>query len=285
MIDFSQGGGVLSYSMVSKNYYLSNIANLDSSLNLNLIFNNLKETRLGLPGSVPIVKIKSYPFDNKRFVIMTGRALYTMDTDALTVEQIDQSADDFVIEGNKIFWVNEDGISSLNLVFGNRSSISLAEKIDTTNAKKIGVNSNGDYIAFLNNNSELTILENNTETTTTASLGASSFSFSNDSGTLLIIDGGRTLRAYSLYEEDEDKKGIVTLITLPGTIINEVLWHADNKHIFVKDSNNDLRFIEIDDNLPINEVLISNNVGSFAYDTGKKSLYFSNPLGVWELEI
>ena len=283
--DFTQGGAVISYAETSQNYYLSNIADLDSSLNLNLIFNNLKETRLGLPGPVPIIKIEPYPFDDKRFVVMTGRALYIMDTEALTIEQIDPLANDFAIEGSEVFWVNESGISSFHLVFGTHSSVELPETISTADVGEIGINSGGDRTALLAGNGELIILENNTETATTVSSSASSFSFSNDGRTLLIIDNDRTLRAYFLYEEDEEEKRAVTLTTLPGTLVSETVWHVGNSHIFVKDSANNLRFLEIDDNLPINEVLISGGVGNFVYDANQESLYFNNPSGIWQLEI
>jgi len=283
--NFTRGGAVISYAGASQNYYLSDIANLDSSLNLNLIFNNLKETRLGLPGPVPIIKIEPYPFDDRRFVVMTGRALYIMDTDALAIEQIDPRANDFVIEGSVVFWINENGISSYHLVFGTHSSVSSSETISTDDVKKIGVNSGTDRIALLKNSGQLIILENNSGTATTVSSNASSFSFSNDGKTLVIIDNGRTIRAYSLYEEDEEKQRAVTLTTLPGTLVSQLVWHGDNKHIFVKDSANNLRFLEIDDNLPINEVLISRRVGDFVYDAGEKSLYFNNPSGIWQLGI
>jgi len=127
VVYFTDGGSVLSLDRENETYYLSNLANPTSSVDINLIFNDLKAIRLGLSGAVPIVKIEPYPFDDGRFVIMTAKALYALDVDNLNIEQIDTSVSAFFIEGNEVFWINDEGLFSFHLVFRAKSIVANAE--------------------------------------------------------------------------------------------------------------------------------------------------------------
>jgi len=283
LINFTESGSVISYNSNNDTYYLSDISDLSRSLNINLTFNKLKETKLGLVGAVPIKKIEPYPFDDGRFVVMTERALYVLNTDSMDIEQID-GARDFVVIGNEVFWVNDEGVSSYNLVFRNRSDISNLRELDANSISEIKTSPSTNDIALLSDKKKLYILNSETGTTTVVSNNANSFSFSPDSKILLFIEGGNTLRAYKTSDVFVGDQTI-TIKTIPGIITDSISWHKDSAHIFVKDSSSNLRFVEIEDNLPINDFLVSSGVRSFMYDQKEGILYFNSPSGIYGLEI
>lgn len=282
IVHFTENGNVVTQSNRNGNYYLSNIFDLGSSLNLSLMFNNLKETRLGLPGAVQIVKIAPYPFDDRRFVIMTGRAIYTLHTEDLEIEQIDPSAEDFIVSGNEVFWINDSGISSYNFLFGTKSLIDdgLIENI-----KLIDADSSGDKLMVLDGTGLLKYVDRDSATTTIISDNTTYFSLAPNDRLLTFVDRGGVVRVYDLEWEKGDKdERVIDLITM-DTNVDEVAWYENSAYMFIKDNLSNLSFVEINDDSPINEVLISENVNSFVYDSGTKSLYFGNDSGLWQLEI
>lgn len=283
IIHFTDGGNIITYSRDNKSYYLLNISDIDSQINLNILFNTLKNTQLGLPGTVPIIKIEPYPFDDDSFVVMTERALYTMSVDSLEINQVNPSATDFVIDGNEVFWIDGESLSNLSLVFLTQSPVFSLEKLGIKNPNEIGINQSGNYLAILANNKELTLLEINSGVVTMISKNADSFVFSPNGNVIVFVDNGNTIRAYRLDNDEENP--LVTLTTLPGTLVDSIVWHGNNNHVFVKDTAGILRFIEIDDNLPVNEFVVGRGIIDFTYDEDSKSLYFTNSSGIWQLEI
>ena len=282
IVNFTKSGSIISYSDKTKSYHLSNIFDLDTSLNLNVIFNNLKEARLNLPGVVPIVKIEPYPFNDRRFVIMTGRALYTIDTEKLEIEQVDSQANDFVVADNNIFWVNSDGVFRYNLLFKTASTISSLEDLNISSVVELKADDSGNNLALLTGNSELIMLDVKTKGTSLVSKASGNFEFGPDGKLLAFVENGSTIRVYHIAEDSRTKK-LYTLFSLPGTLVDSIAWYDGGSYVFVKDSSKNLRFIEIDDKLPINAALISGGVADFVYDREEKALYFNTPSGLWKL--
>jgi len=282
IVHFTDEGTVITRNSLNDTYYSSDIFDLGSSLNLNVIFNNLKETRLNLPGAVPVRKISPYPSDDSRFIVLTGRAIYSMDTDGLSVEQIDSSANDFSISGNQLFWINESGISSINLLFDTEG---IVFEDSPTNIKQFDSNSSGDSLFVLSGNGTLVYVDLEQTTSTILSTSADEFSVS-PSGSLILFsekDGG--IKIYDLdWEEGDRGKKLLELISVDSGI-NKVSWYQTDSYIFIKDNSGNLRFVEIDEHSPINEVVISDQVGDFLYDDEAESLYYGNAKGVWSLEL
>ena len=281
IIDFTDGGNVITQDIASENYYLSNISDLESSLNLTTMFNNLKEIRLDLPGAVSIVKIAPYPFDDSRFVVMTARALYVLNTDDSEIEQIGEQTDDFFVANDEVFWVNDEGLWSYGLVLGNKS---LIDNSFTKSDDIRKVDASDDRLIVLRGSGVLSYIDRDSLNTTTTYVTARYFSFSPNRQLLMFEGTNGAIIVYD-FEEEEDGKQLIPLVDLSGASVDKVAWYEDNAHIFVKDSSGSLKFIEIDNSTPINEVLISGDVNDFTYDNDTDSLYYGNDSGVWRLEI
>lgn len=278
---FTPGGTVVSIDQ-DKNYYLSNIFDPRSSLNLNVMFNNLKRTELGLPGEVPIIKLTLYPFNDRRFVAMSERALYSVDTERLTIEQIDVGVKDFTIAGNELIWVNENGVHSLNLVFRTRGVITpLPGGIDAADIQRIDASAPGAAVAILKNDQELILFLRDAGTFTTPSRRVTDFAFAPNGNSIVFVENDSALFVYFLTEI---RKGeMVKLIDVPG--VRRMTWHRDSAYVFLLDRSNSLRFIEVDLFSPANEVIIGKGVRSFAYDEDDELLYYDDGTGIRRMEI
>ncbi len=285
VIGFTSGGTVISYGKKNKSYYLSNVFDLSSSLNLNAIFNNLKQTRLGLSGNVPITKIEPYSYNDRRFILMTGKALYTLDTEKLAIEQITNKLKDFTIAGNEVFWVSSTGeISSFNMVFRTTSKILEKSSLTANSFAEIKASSSGEKIAILDKAGKLFIIDRRSGTATSVSDSVTSFLFSPDNGILVFIKKNTGIYAYYLKAENiKDKKPI--FIASQSSTIKNIAWYKDSHHLFIQDASGELNFIEIDNFLPINTVKIASNVNRFMYDIGTNLLYFDENSGIWKLRI
>ena len=282
LLYFTRNGGVVTRRTTTGDYYLSNVFDLTEPLNLSATFNNLKETELNLPGNVRIVEIEPYPFDDTRFVIMTGRAIYTLDTDSLELDIIASSTKDFVISGNDLFWLNEDGISNYDLLLEEEEQV---YAVPAETVMQWSAHSSAEKIIILSDSKDLISFDVETATTTTISLNASYFSLSPDGGLITFVDQDGVINVYDFEWEDGRRREQLFKLKALHDSIDRLIWYGGNTHLIIKTTTGDLRFIEIDDFMPINEVLISANVLSFVYDEENEFLYYSNDLGIWRLKI
>jgi len=275
--DLAQNGSIVTYNDRNKNYYLANIFEFNSSLNINTLFNNLKESRLGLPGAVPVIKVLFHPFNYKKIIVQSRGALYNLDTSRLDIEQIAENVKDFRVNGEEVVFYDEEAIYRYNLIFRNKSK--LADLKQDEGKSRIGfeIDSAGRVITLFNNG-ELVILINNDDRLVIANK-VRLFSDSSDGRFIAFVDYDGPLYAYRI-----DKGKYIKLITDINEEILEIKWYKDNKHLFVRTANG-LYFTEVDDNLPLNTVKLASDVTQFDYESDAGTLYFGTPAGIFKLEI
>ena len=87
--DFAVSGNQFIWQEQSGSFFLTNVADLDSALNLDLLFQNLKEKQLDLPGRVPIIQIIPQKNTN-HFKIKTAKAAYFLDIKKMKLELTDE---------------------------------------------------------------------------------------------------------------------------------------------------------------------------------------------------
>lgn len=267
----------ITYETEIKNYYLTDLEKPETRpLNLNELFAELKTIQLNLPGEVPIIKIYPYPYSSRRFIVLTARALYTLDTERLAVEQISAEASDFVVAGNDVVWLGPGGISKYNLVFKNHSSLGDLSQIGITGVNEIaeiGVSNSGDAISILKNNGELWFWEGGDFTRLRQDVKQAIFS-PNSRGLLLLEEGG----SLKLYGRDE--KILISLDFKPKAEIKKMIWYRNNAYVILSDIEGKLVFLEINEVAPLNQVLIASGVSNFDYSEGEDALYFIDDEGI-----
>lgn len=86
-LDFQNG--FLIWQESGGHFFLTNPANLASSLNLTLLFNHLKEKQLGLPGQTRISQVVVQ--DANQFLVKSGKSWYQLDTKKLALQRYPKS--------------------------------------------------------------------------------------------------------------------------------------------------------------------------------------------------
>ncbi len=252
---------------------------------LSSLFNQLKEAQLLLPGAVQIKKILPYPYNERKFVLMTDRALYTLDTEKEVLSQVSPRARDFTFAGNDLFWIEDKGLFSLNLILRTQSEINLPEELEPARFAKIEVSPSGQIIAILKKDNELVLLERSTNKITSLGTDVTNFIFAPDSKKIAFTLGDGSLSIYGIKDGVQKEKYILEKISAPWVGAKEILWHEDNNYIFLKDKDNKLYFVEVNDYPPTNIVEVSSQVKNFTYNKDDNSLYWETPQGIWQVKL
>ena len=273
VIDTADDGTVITYNSVSKIYYLYNIFIPSTALNISTLFNNLKESRLGLIGAVPIVKVAIHPFNRDRLIIQSRGALYTLDTARLTIEQIAEAPVDFKTKGQEVVFYGKDSLYKYSLIFRTVSKINALE-IDEIKNWELG--SDG-KVVILFKNGELSVFSDN-EVFNIADKAAL-FALASDNETIAFLDYDGPLYVYKL-----DKEKYLKLESGINETISDLSWYKDNEHLFIK-ADRSLYFTEVDERLPLNTTRLGTDISEYDYKPNEDSLYFLTPKGIFKSEI
>lgn len=247
------------------------------------LFNGLKERQLRLPGPVSIRKILPYPYNDRKFVIMTARALYTLDTEKRALVQVSPRATDFTLTGTEIFWFDEEGLFSLNLILRSRSEVGLPPELKATDWSKIQISLSGETIAALKKDDELIIFDRPTGKTTSLGKGVTHFTFSPDSKRIAFARGD-LLNVYVIRDGAKKETYILEGIKEGWSGIEGLSWHKDNNYLFLKSADN-LYFVEANEFPPVNVVEAARQVKNFLFNKDDDYLYWETPAGIHRLKL
>lgn len=249
------------------------------------LFNQLKGRQLRLPGPVPVSKVLPYPYNDRKFIIMTDRALYSLDTEKKSISQVSSHAKDFAFAGNEVFWFNETGLSSFNLILRNQSQINLPPELNPSEWQKIQPSPSGEIIAILKKDNELIVWDRSLNKVTSLGRGIASFVFSPDSKKIAFVHKKNSLNVYAIKDEVKKERFILENFSNNWTGIKEILWHGDNNYLFLRDASDKLYFVEVNDYPPVNVVEVATEIKNFIYSKEDSSLYFENTAGVWRIKL
>ncbi len=275
--DFVEDGAIVTYNESNKTYYLSDLFTLGSSLNVNSLFNNLKESRLGLMGAVPLVKVGFHPFNHKKLIVQSRGALYNLDTSRLTIEQISEGVNDFNVKGEDIVFYDANGIYKYNLIFRTKSRLMEFNGGINSQVKKLEIDAAGRTVLLLKNG-KLSLLSNENKRTDVADK-AGIMSASSDGRFIAFADYDGPLYVYRI-----DKKEYLKLNANIDEAIKDLSWYKDNKHLFILTSSG-LYFTEVDDDLPLNTIKLAADVSVFKYVSSTDSLYFGSEGGIYRYKM
>ncbi len=278
IVSLSTGGLIVTKDAETGNYFSSNLSALNSSLNLSLTFNNLKESALNLPGRVSLNAIYPYPYNDKKFVVRTTRGLYTMDTQRLTIELLSQNLNEFALGKSQVFWLegNPPALLTYNLPLRTKVklyNVPVGEKIE-----KIAVSPDETALALLEANGSLTLFSRDSGKVILIADKVKEFSFSPNSKVIAFVDYDGPFHLYDIA-----KSVYVELKTELGNI-GKVEWYRDNAHLFLMSQGN-LYFTEVDNEPPVNIYLIAKEIKKFIYDKNSNQVYFSTDAGLFSKEI
>lgn len=274
--DFVEEGFLITYDEKTKIYYLSDLFEPGSALNINALFNNLKESRLNLAGTVPVIRAAFHPFNRKKLIIQSRGALYSLDTSRLTIEQISGAIFDFRVKGKEVVFYDSKAVYRYNFIFRTKTTIMELNGTDAA-IKNLEIDA-GNRVIVLFSDGKLLFIENGGKTKNIA-----------DKVKIVAPSGNSRFTVFADYDGQiyvyrADKETYLKLETGIEEEIIDIVWYKDDRHLFVK-AGNKLYFTEVDDNLPLNTIRIATDVSGFYYKSGTDYLYFSLPGGVYRYKM
>lgn len=274
IVDTALNDSVITHNNSNKDYYLINLSNPNSYLNINNIFNNLKKSQLGLAGVVPILKVAFHPFNKDRIIVRSRGALYNIDITRSTIEKIVDDAIEFKTRGNNLFFYTSGGFYRYNLIF--RTTTELTSLTNQKTIKDFSGIASGEAIV-LYNDGELDIVSGHTPLE--IAYKAELFTISDDGKLIAFGDHDQSLHIY-----DIEKKKYIDIKNEVLGILNKIVWYKDNNHLLLQ-NNDSLYFSEISEIIPVNYFKIASDVKSFFYDKDKNIVYINSAGGMLKYEI
>ncbi|MFH1694737.1 MAG: hypothetical protein ABH880_03215 [Patescibacteria group bacterium] len=270
IISLTESGTIITKSDQTSNYYLASVFNPEEGLNLSLIFNNLKESRLGLPGVLQLKRVLPIPNKDKLFVVSTDKAIYLLDIDRPNIELLTSSYDYFDLQDNgTLVWVDGSTLHSFNFLLRNDSEVlDLGDK--GLVVKKIARINEGWLIL------EGGVLSIRSGENIIPLGNATDFTISPSGDKIAVLDGGRNLYVYN-------PKTKLTFSGL-GQAVENIVWYEDEAHIFVLEGGA-LYFRDITKGLPVNSFELDKGVSKLVYRRGENKVFISKESGIWEIQL
>ena len=234
----------------NKNIYFLLDKNSGNKLNLSLLFNNLKERELKLPGYIEIKSLLLHPTDEKIAVISTENALYVMDINSSTLNKVSEGkAINSAINNRAVVWSEAD--NSIGAYYFSSKEKNLAEVALSGYNKKIQLSPSGNMIGLLQNDGGFYLFSANDGSLSKISSNTQNFEFSDDDqrvaiqkaqNNFLIQDFSKNKESHFYPEISEN--------------ISHIFWFRDSEHLILA-SRTGIYFSEVDDKLPHNTFLIA----------------------------
>ncbi|MHB9019619.1 MAG: hypothetical protein ACYC3G_01940 [Minisyncoccota bacterium] len=274
----------LVYDDTTKNYLIINPAQNNSALNINLLFENLKYQR-SIDDKNSIKKILAYPLDKNKLVLSTSKNLYILDFYKPSLELIDPLAygsnkelkndqyDLLGISGEEIFFTNLNNLFYYNLNKG-EGDLLLA---DQKNINALEVSPNNQFLALISN-SKLIILDRSKNENNITDLLVENpiyYKFSPDSKKIATVYGNKIKITfigddYELFNKEPMGSSIFEINSIDQNF--PMIWHNNSYYLYVK-SGTTLKFLEINDDQPINLQTIDTDVNKYFYNKQENFLY------------
>ncbi|PIR98465.1 MAG: hypothetical protein COT88_01410 [Candidatus Colwellbacteria bacterium CG10_big_fil_rev_8_21_14_0_10_41_28] len=267
IVDNKRNGIALTKSITTDNYYLVNAFTLQNQLNVTLVFNNLKESVLDLPGEVDLSKAALIG-DGREMILSTERAIYYLDTDDLGIDLITSDTNEFSIqEDDLVTYINNEGtVMVYDPKTNNSTTLKFSEETSEFGSyKKIRLSATGTFL--LTDNNELYLYSTNLEKIAEDIVD---FYLSPGGEQIAMIRGNSSI---SIYRKKRNETKIIDIGSFEGNF-SQLEWYRDYAHLLVR-TDNKLYFWEIDKEAPISKELISEDARTFHYDGDADLIYIA----------
>jgi hypothetical protein len=265
----------------SKNdvYYLYNLGDLSSVFNISAAFNNFrKET---------ITRIAFHPFESNRFIINTKNGFYVLDAGRSKLESVLNSAPTvWTVKNPNIYYIKNVKCQMSNVKCQTLYAYNLVVKSDTEltqlpeeigEVAALNVSENQNYAAIISDGAELYLFNQLDKSFKKISQNAQGFAFSPDNKKIAVLNKDSGVDVYFLedYSRGINKKAGETIrLTLKDNqLLKNILWYNDATHLLLQYRDN-IRFVELDDRLPLNPFIILNDFSDFFYNLNNNQIYF-----------
>lgn len=284
IVDFNENSQRFIVKNKNEIYYFYNLNNLLAALNINASLNNIYKNNLGTEN---IRKAVFHPFDSNRLII-EANGLYILDfyrgksehilKNTKNSRLIAWSAENSIIYYVKQIMGNRYSLFSFNLMTKKENVVFEFSNAEMGEIIEIAAADFGDNIAIINNLGDIYVFNVVDKSFQKISHDAKIFSFSPDSGKIAFVDNGGKLNIYFLKNQFKNnfvKSGETIGFDLENKeLIEDIYWHKDSNHLFIKKSDKTVFFTEIDNRPPLNQHLIIGDIENFYYNRKSDASYF-----------
>ncbi|MEK7463310.1 MAG: hypothetical protein AAB621_03055 [Patescibacteria group bacterium] len=273
----------LVYDETTKNYLVINPAQNNSALNINLLFDNLKyqknidprtyELGEGVDDKNTIKNVIGHPLDKNKLVLATDKNLYILDFYKPSLEIINPDQYNlFTASGEEIFFTDSNSLYSYNLNKNENLVLSKQKNIDLLEASP-----NNQFVAFSSDNKLMLLDRTKSENGLTNLVeNPTYFKFSPDNKKIAAVYDNNKIKIFFIGDDYElfNKKIMGSSFFDTGSLSSDspIAWHSNSSYIFVK-SGTDLKFLEINDDSPVNLQIIDTDVDKYFYNRQENTIY------------
>jgi hypothetical protein len=228
-------------------HFLTDLNNPKSALNLNELFNSLKQRQLDLAGVVPLRKIWIHPFNPNKLLLATDATLYELDVKKIKLEILlffENKIAASVLNQNELLLADVEGnLIFYNFLFKSRAlrptGLTNISKIESDRTSgKIGIQTeNGDF--FIYDRTRNKVIE-------TPFHRAKSFLFTPDSRHIIILTKSGKVKVFA-----PDKNKLWEL-GLPAGEVREIAGIPQSPNYILATIENNLILSEIQSGHPTN---------------------------------
>lgn len=273
----SDGESVITIS--ENNYYATSVNNPSESMNLSLMFKKLQNKKSA--DSSAVTDIRFSPISKKQFLITTGKGIYAMDSEKLTLTLIYNGATDYSeLSGNEIIIAANGEIFSYEMT-SETKSILINQKFGRV--KNIKISLSGYYISIIEESGRLNVIDRRSLKIALTDNNVVSSSFSPNSRKIAYYGPNNELSIYPLEQSMIYTSENPARFNL-GPVNNEIIWHKESGHILFKYSSG-LYLLEANSLPPINMQLIDMNDEKYNYDADTNTVYILKNKNLYEVEL
>ncbi|MDO8443095.1 MAG: hypothetical protein Q7S81_02465 [bacterium] len=261
----------LVYDEITKNYLIINPAQNNSALNINLLFDNLKYQKI-ITDKNPIKKIIAHPSDKNKLILATNKNLYILDFYRPSLEIINPGQYTlFSASGEEIFFTDTNSLYFYNLNNGETSTL-----LNQAGINSLEISPNNQFVALSENN-KLTLLDRSKKENNLINLidNPTFFKFSPDSKKIATVSNN-TIKIFFIGDDYElfNKKSMGTSSFEISSLDTSLpfIWSGNSYYLFVK-SETTLKFLEINDDQPVNLQTIDTGIDKYFYDGQENSIF------------
>jgi len=268
IVQWSKNGNAAVTALNSQYFYI-NLEKPGSALNINLIFESLRDTS----DQSPIQRIYFDIFDENNLMLITYQKWYQLNVKKQSLTIIYEKAPAAIAVHEKEFiFAEQNSILAYNSALSAYAPIFTAN--DITGIQELSASR--DFITILEKNGNLWLFNRKTSIfTKIADRVRAAPLFSPDNANIAFTNDAKEIVVYNLFPEENSGRQKTFRINIGTVEKNAVRWHANSGYLFIKYPSS-LYFLEASNIPPINFQVIDSENQKYEYGPGSMLYLLKN---------
>lgn len=262
------------------NYFLTDLENPKSTINLIDLFNSLRQNQLNLTGTETPRDLFFHPFNGNKILLVTKNALYGLDLKRVRLEELSNATGTVsaAMSNNEVFMENAAGdLTVFNLLLQTANVYAL--KPSPASIIKMKASPSGSFVFFLKDDGTLLMYDRPSKILKALGKNAADFSLAPDEKRLIIVSKNNTLSLLVLsnyYADGDVKSGEEWAIPSGNGNIKDFEWLSNTPNYGLTLSGDKIFVTELEKRIPQNIYPITDGI--------KKIIVQGNTLYILKLD-